>query len=111
MKWCLLLLAFSCSTLQAEIASTETLDVTGQEFLTVATAMKAANASGDITPAQYQEWVTFGKGFKIGYPAAVKAWEDAVARKDKTAEAAAFNTITDFATKVGVYYVEVGGKL
>ena len=94
----LILLTTGCaSTL---IRSGETLDAIGRQFVTIGNHWNMLLETKQITPAQYEEWAVFARGFQKAYPLAVEAWKAARMTGDKAAEDRMGEAITLLATKL-----------
>lgn len=108
------LLTSSCTTTQALLITTNSLNMVGEQFLAVHAAMEIAADNGKITPEQYGKWVEFGTKFQAAYPAARQLWKIAVLTGDAILEKQATEMLSTlipellkFADEMGVLIMEL----
>lgn len=109
MKKLLVVLALSaCATASNTfIATGQTLQSAGQEFVATAALFDRGLDSGAITVEQYAAWRDFGHKFKATYPVAVELWKAAQLANDDVLSGKVQNIITDLVSELVKFYALV----
>lgn len=94
------LLIMSCSTMTGFVASGETLDALGHQFVETNQLMAQAVQIRAIMPEDYRAWRTFGHRFQELYPLAVAMWEGARKVNDAVTEGKMAGLIAELAAEL-----------
>lgn len=91
----LVLALAACAQSQGTLLATgQTLDALGQQFVTLGGQLKAAKAAGQVSDQDYAKWVGFVPQFKIGFAQAEQAWQTAYKAGQKDAPQSTIDLIT-----------------
>lgn len=95
--------AASCKTVDPYIATGETLNTVGQEFVVVASAMNRGLDEHVISTVDYKRWAEFAHRFKTSYSLAVAMWTFAVDHKDDIQKGKATDIILALSAELATF--------
>lgn len=95
--------ACSCKSLDPYVATGETINMVGQEFLVVGDAMNKAIDANMLTKEQYDRWVAFVEKFKVSHALARRTWKFALANDDNIAKGDATNIILNLSAELAEF--------